>query len=315
MMNRKKIALIGAGNIGSTMAHLCMIKNLGDVVLFDIKGDNAKGKALDILQAARIHNSYVNVTGSDQYSDIEGSDVIIITAGVARKPGMSRDDLLSINSSVMKDVGESIKQYAPNAFVIVITNPLDIMVGLVQKHSGLPTNKVVGMAGVLDSSRFTYLLAQSLNVSVNDINGFVLGGHGDTMVPVLEYTTVSGVSISTLIQQGKISQERIDDIIQRTKTGGGEIVQLLGNGSAYFAPAASAISMAESYLHNKRAIVSCAAWVDNGKYGITEGLYVGVPVIIGSGGVEEVIELKLESKTQEMFNTSINAVKKLLSQV
>jgi malate dehydrogenase len=310
-MKKHKLALIGAGNIGGVIAHLSMIKDLADVVIFDINEGLAKGKALDIAQCGSLHGSSINIIGTNQYKDIEGADVIVVTAGVARKPGMSRDDLLSINSGVMKDVGESIAKYAPNAFVICVTNPLDVMVGILQEYSKLPKNKVVGMAGVLDSSRFVYFLSEALKVSIKDIDGFVLGGHGDTMVPVPNYTTVAGIPLAQLIKAGKISQEALNKIVDRTRSGGGEIVNLLGTGSAFFAPAASAMSMVESYLKNQKRVLPCAAYV-SGKYGL-DGMYVGVPVVIGSNGVEEIIEIELDATAKANFETSVTAVKDLMA--
>ena len=285
-MSRKKIALIGAGQIGGTLAHLASLKELGDIVLFDIVGGVPRGKALDLAQAGPISGSDSQVSGGDDYAIIEGADVVIVTAGVPRQPGMSRDDLLSINLNVITKVGAGIKQYAPNAFVICITNPLDVIVWALQKCSGLPTNRVVGMAGVLDSSRFRYFLAQEFNVSVEDVSAFVLGGHGDEMVPSIRYSSVAGVPLPDMIEMGWTTQERIDAIVDRTRKGGGEIVGLLKTGSAFYAPATSAIAMAESYLKDKRRVLPCAAYL-SGQYGV-DGLYVGVPVVIGAGGVERV---------------------------
>ncbi len=313
MKKRNKIALVGAGNIGGTLAHLVSLKNLGDVVLLDLNSGSAKGKALDIEQSSVVEAVDVKLTGTDSYADIADSDVIIVTAGIARKPGMSRDDLIAINSGVIKSVAEGIKQYAPNAFVIVITNPLDAMVGLMQKFSGLPTNKVVGMAGVLDSARFSLFLANELNVSVEDVSTFVLGGHGDTMVPLVRYSTIAGIPLPDIIAMNLISQEKVDQIVQRTRDGGAEIVKLLGNGSAFYAPAASAIAMAESYLYNKRRILPVAAYL-NGEYGV-EGLYIGVPAVIGEKGVEKIIEIKLNVEEQKMFYASVDAVKKLVESI
>jgi malate dehydrogenase len=308
-MARKKIALIGAGNIGGTLAHLAAQKELGDVVLFDIVEGAPQGKALDLLQCGPVEGFDVDVKGTNDYKDIAGADVIIVTAGVPRKPGMSRDDLLGINLKVMKAVGEGIKANAPDAFVICITNPLDAMVWALREFSGLPHNKVVGMAGVLDSARFSTFLAQEFGVSVRDVSSFVLGGHGDTMVPVAEYSTVKGIPVPDLIKLGRSTQERIDAIVKRTASGGGEIVGLLGT-SAFYAPAASAIAMAESYLGDQKRILPSAAYVD-GKYGL-DGLYVGVPVVIGAGGVEEVIEIALDDKAKAGLQVSIDAVKELL---
>lgn len=313
MHKRPKISLIGGGNIGGTLAHISAFKALGDVVLFDLAAGRAKGKALDIAQSKTLDGSDIKLMGTGSYEDIKDSDVIIITAGIPRKPGMSRDDLVSTNAAVMKEVGEGIKKYAKDAFVIVITNPLDAMVYVVQKESGLPTNKVVGMAGVLDSSRFNYFLAEEFNVSVENVNSFVLGGHGDSMVPLIRYSTISGIPVPDLIKMGWSSKEKIDAIIERTKNGGGEIVALLETGSAYYAPAASAIEMAESYLHDKRKIMPCAAYL-NGEYG-QKGIYVGVPVIIGRNGVEKIVEIELNKEEQEKFNFSVDAVKDLVKSI
>jgi len=313
MRKRPKIALIGGGNIGGTLAHISSYKALGDVVLFDVAAGRARGKALDIAQSKTLDGSDIKLMGTGNYEDIKDSDVVIITAGIPRKPGMSRDDLVSTNAAVMKEVGQGIGKYAKDAFVIVITNPLDAMVYVLQKESGLPTNKVVGMAGVLDSSRFNYFLAEEFNVSVENVNSFVLGGHGDSMVPLIRYSTISGIPVPDLVKMGWSTKERIDAIIERTKNGGGEIVALLENGSAYYAPAASAIEMAESYLHDKRKIMPCAAYL-NGEYG-QNGIYVGVPVIIGRNGVEKVVEIELNKEEQENFNFSVNAVKDLLKAI
>jgi len=309
-MARKKIALIGAGNIGGTLAHLAAAKELGDVVLFDVVEGVPQGKALDLSQCGPVEGFDTKVTGTNDYADIAGADVIIVTAGVARKPGMSRDDLIGINLKVMKAVGEGIKNNAPNAFVICITNPLDAMVWALREFSGLPHHMVVGMAGVLDSARFSTFLAQEFDVSVKDVTSFVLGGHGDTMVPVIEYSTVSGIPIPDLIEMGFSTQERIDAIVQRTRSGGGEIVGLLKTGSAYYAPATSGIAMAEAYLGDKKRVLPCAAYVD-GQYGL-DGLYVGVPVVIGAGGVEKIVEIKLNDEAKANFTVSVDAVKELL---
>ena len=309
-MARKKIALIGAGNIGGTLAHLAAQKELGDVVLFDIAEGIPQGKALDLAQCGPIDGFDTMITGTNDYADIAGADVIIVTAGVPRKPGMSRDDLLGINLKVMKAVGEGIKANAPDAFVICITNPLDAMVWALREFSGLPHNKVVGMAGVLDSARFSTFLAEEFGVSVRDVTSFVLGGHGDTMVPVVEYSTVKGIPVPDLIKMGKSTQERIDAIVKRTANGGGEIVALLGTGSAFYAPAASAIAMAESYLGDQKRMLPCAAHL-TGQYGVND-LYVGVPVIIGKDGVEQVIEIALDDKAKAGLQVSIDAVKELL---
>ena len=311
MTARKKIALVGAGMIGGTLAHLAELKNLGDVVLFDISEGLPQGKALDISQSSAVDGNDVNLTGTNDYKDLAGSDVVIVTAGVPRKPGMSRDDLVSINTGIIKTVAENIKQHCPNAFVIVITNPLDAMVWVMQKVSGLPAHKVVGMAGVLDSSRFAFFLAEALNVSIADINAFVLGGHGDTMVPVVDYTTISGIPLREFVRMGWISKEKLDQIIQRTRDGGAEIVGLLKTGSAFYAPAASAIRMAEAYLYDKKRILPVAANL-NGEFGV-KNLYVGVPAVIGAGGVEKIVEISLNSEQKAMFDKSVEAVKSLCS--
>ena len=309
-MARKKIALIGAGMIGGTLAHLAAKKELGDIVLFDIAEGMPQGKALDLAQCGPIEGFDANIKGTNDYADIAGADVVIVTAGVPRKPGMSRDDLLGINLGVMKSVGEGLKKYAPNAFVICITNPLDAMVWALREFSGLPHNKVVGMAGVLDSARFSHFIADEFNVSVRDVNTFVLGGHGDTMVPVVRYSTVNGIPVPDLVKMGLSSQEKIDAIVKRTRGGGGEIVALLGTGSAFYAPAASGIAMAEAYLNDQKRILPCAAYVD-GQYGV-DGLYVGVPVMIGAGGVEKVIEIELDDADKAGLQISVDAVKELL---
>jgi len=311
-MARNKIALIGAGNIGGTLAHLAGLKELGDVVLFDIADGIPQGKGLDIAESSPVDCFNASFSGTTDYKDIEGADVVIVTAGVPRKPGMSRDDLIGINASVMKSVGEGIKQYAPDAFVICITNPLDAMVWALREVSGLPHNKVVGMAGVLDSARFRYFLAEEFNVSVEDVNAFVLGGHGDTMVPLERYSTVAGIPVPDLIEMGWTTREKMDEIVQRTRDGGAEIVGLLKTGSAFYAPAASAIQMAESYLKDQRRLLPCAAWVDGGKYG-QDGIYVGVPTIIGENGIEEVVEIKLNDDEQAMFDHSVKAVEGLIA--
>lgn len=309
-MARKKIALIGAGMIGGTLAHLAAQKELGDVVLFDIVDGIPQGKALDLAQSGPVEGFDVNLKGTSSYKDIKGADVCIVTAGVPRKPGMSRDDLLGINLKVMKAVGEGIKKYAPKAFVICITNPLDAMVWALREFSGLPANMVVGMAGVLDSARFRHFLAEEFNVSVRDVTAFVLGGHGDTMVPVIEYSTVAGIPVPDLIKMGWSTKEKINAIVTRTRNGGGEIVGLLKTGSAYYAPATSAIEMAMAYLGDQKRLLPCAANL-TGQYGI-KNLYVGVPVVIGAGGVERVVEIKLNAKAQKNFTTSVDAVKELL---
>ncbi len=309
-MARKKIALIGAGMIGGTLAHLAAKKELGDIVLFDIAEGMPQGKALDLAQCGPVEGFDTNIKGTNDYADIAGADVIIVTAGVARKPGMSRDDLLGINLGVMKSVGEGIKKFAPDAFVICITNPLDAMVWALREFSGLPHQKVVGMAGVLDSARFATFLAWEFGVSVKDVNAFVLGGHGDTMVPVTSYTTISGIPVDDLVKMGKSSKAKIDEIVARTRSGGGEIVALLKTGSAYYAPATSAIAMAEAYLFDQKRILPSAVYVD-GKYGL-DGLYVGVPAVLGANGVEEVIEIALEGETKANFQVSVDAVRELL---
>lgn len=308
-MARNKIALIGAGNIGGTLALLAGLRELGDIVLFDIKEGAPQGKALDIAQAAPVEGFDAALKGTQSYADIAGADVVIVTAGVPRRPGMSRDDLLGINAKVMKSVGAGIKAEAPEAFVICITNPLDVMVKVLQTASGLPEERVVGMAGVLDSARFRHFLADAMAVSVEDVSAFVLGGHGDSMVPVVDYTTVAGINLPTLIKIGWISQDKVDAIVERTRKGGGEIVGLLGDGSAYYAPASSAIAMAESYLKDKKRVLPCAAWL-NGEYGVSD-LYVGVPVVIGASGVERIIELPLSDDERRMFDASVAAVRNL----
>ena len=309
-MARKKIALIGAGNIGGTLAHLAALKGLGDIVLFDVVEGVPQGKALDLSQCGPVEGFDASIKGSNDYADIAGADVIIVTAGVARKPGMSRDDLLGINLKVMKAVGEGIRDNAPDAFVICITNPLDAMVWALREFSGLPHNKVVGMAGVLDSARFSHFLAEEFGVSVKDVNTFVLGGHGDTMVPVLEYSTVSGIPVSDLIDMGFSTREKVDEIVKRTRGGGGEIVALLKTGSAFYAPATSGIAMAEAYLYDQKRVLPAAAHL-TGQYGVDD-LYVGVPVVIGAGGVEKVVEVKLSDEAKANLQVSVDAVKELL---
>lgn len=313
MKKNPKISLIGAGNIGGTLAHLISIKELGDIVIFDVAEGLPQGKALDLSQANAVTGSDITIKGTNDYKDIEDSDAIIITAGLPRKPGMSRDDLISVNTAIMKTVAENIKKYAPNAFVIVITNPLDVMVYVMLKTSGLPHNKVIGMAGVLDSSRFNYFLADEFKVSVENVTSMVLGGHGDAMVPLARYSTISGIPIPDLIKMGLSSKERIEQIIDRTRNGGGEIVALLKTGSAYYAPAASAIQMLEAYLKDKRQILTCAAYLQ-GEYGV-EGLYVGVPIIIGKNGVEKIIEIELNTEEKILFNNSVDGVKKLIGAI
>ncbi len=309
-MARPKIALIGAGQIGGTLAHLAAIKELGDIILFDIAEGIPQGKSLDIAQAGPSQGFDAAMKGTNSYADIAGADVCIVTAGVARKPGMSRDDLLGINLKVMKSVGEGIKAHAPNAFVICITNPLDAMVWALREFSGLPHNKVVGMAGVLDSARFRHFLSLEFNVSMRDVTAFVLGGHGDTMVPLARYSTVAGIPLPDLVSMGWTTKDRLDAIIQRTRDGGAEIVGLLKTGSAFYAPATSAIEMAEAYLKDQKRLLPCAAWVA-GAYGL-DGMYVGVPTVIGAGGVERIAEIALSGEEQVMFDKSVGAVKGLV---
>ncbi|PWS34975.1 malate dehydrogenase [Falsiroseomonas bella] len=309
-MARKKIALVGAGNIGGTLAHLIGLKELGDVVLFDVFPGVAAGKALDIMQSGPVDGFDSHMVGAGDYAAIEGADVVIVTAGFPRMPGMTRDDLLTKNAGVITQVAEGIAKYAPNAFVICITNPLDVMVWVLQQKSGLPANKVVGMAGVLDSARFRLFLAQEFNVSVEDVTAFVLGGHGDTMVPLTRYSTVAGVPVPDLVKMGWTTQEKIDAIVNRTANGGGEIVKLLEKGSAFYAPAASAIAMAESYLLDKKRVLPCAVLL-NGEYG-QKDFYVGVPVVIGANGVERVLEVQFTPEEKAAFDKSCDAVKKLI---
>jgi malate dehydrogenase len=309
-MARKKIALIGAGMIGGTLAHLAAIREMGDIVLVDVAEGIPQGKALDLAQAGPVEGYDVRLTGTNDYADIAGADVCIVTAGVARKPGMSRDDLLGINLKVMKAVGEGIKTHAPDSFVICVTNPLDAMVWALREFSGLPHERVVGMAGVLDSARFRHFLAEEFGVSVEDVTAFVLGGHGDTMVPVVEYSTVAGIPIPDLIKMGWSTQERIDSIVQRTRSGGGEIVALLKTGSAFYAPATSALEMAEAFLKDKKRVLPAAANL-TGQYGVSD-LYVGVPVVIGAGGVEKIVEIELDEQAAANFRVSVDAVKDLL---
>ncbi len=309
-MARKKIALIGAGMIGGTLAHLIGLKELADVVMFDILEGMPQGKSLDIAQSSPVDGFDCNLRGTNDYMDIQGADVVIVTAGIPRKPGMSRDDLLEINLKVMEQVGAGIKKYAPTAFVICITNPLDAMVWALHRITGLPRNMVVGMAGVLDSARFRYFLAQEFDVSVEDVSAFVLGGHGDTMVPLPRYSTVGGIPLTDLVKMRWITQERLGEILQRTRDGGAEIVGLLKSGSAYYAPAASAVAMAESYLKDKKRMLPCAAYL-NGEYGV-KGLYVGVPVVIGAKGVERVVEIELNSQEKSDFTRSVGAVQSLV---
>jgi len=312
-MTRPKLALIGAGQIGGTLAYLVGLKELGDVVLFDIAEGIPQGKALDIAESSPVEGFDGFVKGTNEYTDLEGSDVVIVTAGVPRRPGMSRDDLLDINAKTIRQVGKNIRQYCPNAFVIVITNPLDVMVWVMREATGLPYQRVIGMAGVLDVARFRYFLAQEFNVSVEDVYASVLGGHGDSMVPLIRYSTVAGIPLPDLIQMGWTTHGRIEEIVQRTRQGGGEIVNLLKTGSAFYAPASSAIAMAESYLKDKKRIFPCAAWL-NGEYGIKD-LYVGVPVVLGAKGVERIVEIQLNEEEQIMFNHSVTAVQELVSAV
>ena len=308
---KKKITLIGAGQIGGTLAHLIALKDLADVVLFDVAAGIAKGKALDIAQSSPVNGFNVNLSGTDNYEDTKNSDVIIITAGVPRKPGMTRDDLLGINLKIIKQVAEGIKRTSPNAFVICITNPLDVIVMALQKYSGLPKNKVVGMAGILDSSRFIYFLSQELNVPVQKIKSFVLGGHGDSMVAMLEATEVNEEKISELVKKGKLKKEKLEQIVERTKKGGAEIVKYLEKGSAFYAPAASGIEMAESYLKDLKKQLPCAVYLD-GQYGAKD-IYAGVPVVIGKNGVEKVLEIKLSDKEKKDFDNSIKSVEELFN--
>ena len=308
---KKKITLIGAGQIGGTLAHLIALKELGDVILFDVASGIAKGKALDIAQSSPVNGFNINLSGTDNYEDTKNSDVIIITAGVPRKPGMTRDDLLGINLKIIKQVAEGIKKTSPNAFVICITNPLDVIVMALQKYSGMPKSKIVGMAGILDSSRFIYFLSQELNVPVQKIKSLVLGGHGDSMVAMLDFTEIDGKKINDLVKEGKIKQERLDEIINRTKKGGAEIVKYLEKGSAFYAPAAAGVEMAESFLKDLKKQLPCAVYL-NGEYE-TKDVYAGVPVIIGSSGVEKIIELNLNANEKKNFEKSIQSVRDLYS--
>jgi malate dehydrogenase len=309
-MARNKIALIGAGQIGGTLALLAGLKELGDVVLFDIVEGVPQGKALDIVQGSSIEGYDAVIAGANDYSAIKGADVVIVTAGVPRKPGMSRDDLIGINTKVVGEVGAAIRQHCPDAFVITITNPLDAMVWVMKEATGLPANRVVGMAGVLDSARLRYFLASEFNVSVEDVTAFVLGGHGDTMVPLIRYATVAGIALPDLIKMGWITRERVEEIFQRTRDGGAEIVNFLKTGSAFYAPASAAIAMAEAYLRDKKRVLPCAAWL-TGQYGVKD-LYVGVPVVIGAGGVERIVELQLDGEEKAAFDKSVAAVKGLI---
>jgi len=312
-MARKKIALVGSGNIGGTLAHLIGLKELGDVVLFDVVEGVPQGKGLDILESTPVEGVDVRYTGANDYAAIKGADVVIVTAGVPRKPGMSRDDLVGINLKVMKAVGEGIRANCPDAFVICITNPLDVMVWALQHFSGVPANRIVGMAGVLDSARFRTFLAEEFNVSVEDVTAFVLGGHGDTMVPLVRYSTVAGIPLPDLVKMGWTTQERLDAIVQRTRDGGAEIVNLLKTGSAFYAPAASAVAMAESYLKDKKRVMPVATLVKGGTYGQPDDVFVGVPVVLGEGGVERVVEISLDAAEQAAFNKSADAVRGLVT--
>jgi malate dehydrogenase len=312
-MARPKIALIGGGQIGGTLALLAATRELGDIVMFDVVEGLPQGKTLDLAQSGPVEGFDAKLKGTQDYADIKGADVVIITAGVPRKPGMSRDDLLGINAKIVKQVADGVKTHAPNAFVIVITNPLDVMVWVFQQASGLNPKKVVGMAGVLDSARFRHFLAEAMNVSVEDVTAFVLGGHGDTMVPSVRYSTVAGIPLPDLVKMGWIGQDALDKIVQRTRDGGAEIVALLKTGSAFYAPAASAIQMAESYLKDKKRVLPCAAQL-TGQYGVNN-LYVGVPVVIGAGGVERIVEISLDASEKAMFDKSVGAVKGLMEAV
>src|ERR1700682_4798177 len=309
-MARNKIALVGAGQVGGTIARLAGLKELGDIVLFDVVDGMPQGKALDIVQGSTIEGYDAVVKGSNDYADIAGADIVVVPAGIARRPGMSRDDLIGTNAKIVATVGAAIKKHCPEAFVIVITNPLDVMVWVMKEASGLPAARVVGMAGVLDSARFRYFLAEELKVSVEDVSAFVLGGHGDTMVPLPRYSTVAGIPLPDLVKMGWTTQERLDKIVQRTRDGGAEIVGLLKTGSAFYAPASSAIAMAESYLRDQKRALPCAAYVD-GKYGLKD-LYCGVPVVIGSGGVERIVELTLTQEERAQFDKSVDSVKGLI---
>lgn len=310
-MTRKKISLVGAGNIGGTLAFLVGLKQLGDITLIDVVDGVPQGKALDLAESMPIENYDATFTGSNNYTDLKGSDVVIVTAGLARKPGMSRDDLLKTNAQIITDVAHNIKTHCPKAFVIVVTNPLDAMVLVMQQESGLPPHMVVGMAGVLDSARFRYFIAEELNIAVEDVSAFVLGGHGDSMLPLTRYSTVSGIPLPDVVKMGWLSQQKLDQIIQRTRDGGAEIVGLLKTGSAFYAPASAAIQMAESFLKDKRRILPCAAYL-KGEFGVKD-LYVGVPAVIGSKGVERIIEIQLNDQEKTLFNQSVDAVRQLVS--
>jgi malate dehydrogenase len=312
-MARKKIALVGAGNIGGTLAHLIGLKELGDVVMFDIAEGVPQGKALDIAQSTPIEGCNASYSGTNDYADLKGADVVIVTAGVPRKPGMSRDDLVGINLKVMQSVGAGIKANCPNAFIVCITNPLDVMVWALREASGVPAHMIIGMAGVLDSARFRLFLAREFNVSVEDVTAFVLGGHGDTMVPLARYSTVAGIPLPDLVKMGWTTQEKLDAMIQRTRDGGAEIVNLLKTGSAFYAPAAAGVEMAECYLKDKKRVLPCAALVKKGMYKQPDDIFVGVPVVIGAGGVERVVEIELDATEQAGFDKSANAVRALIA--
>lgn len=313
MPRRNKVALIGAGNIGGTLAHLAGLKELGDIILFDVMEGIPQGKALDLAQSAAVEGFDASLKGAQDYKDIEGADVCIVTAGIARKPGMSRDDLINTNTKIITAVAEGIKKHAPKAFVIVITNPLDAMVWVMKEKTGFPPERVVGMAGVLDSSRFRHFIAEELGVSINDVTAFVLGGHGDTMVPLVRYSTVAGIPLPDIIKMGWTTQEKMEKIVQRTRDGGAEIVALLKTGSAFYAPASSAIEMAESYLKDKKRILPCAAYL-KGEYGVKD-LYVGVPVVLGAGGVEKIVEIELKGEERANFDKSVAAVRALVESI
>jgi len=312
-MARSKIALVGAGQVGGTIALLAGLKGLGDIALVDVIEGVPQGKALDIVQGSTIEGYDAAIKGSNDYADIAGADVVIVTAGIARKPGMSRDDLIATNAKVVATVGAAVKKHSPQAFVITITNPLDVMVWVMREACGLPPHRVVGMAGVLDSARFRYFLAEELQVSVEDVSAFVLGGHGDTMVPLVRYSTVAGIPLPDLVRMGWTTQERLDRIVQRTRDGGAEIVGLLKTGSAFYAPASSAIAMTEAYLRDKKRVLPCAAWLD-GPYGVKD-LYVGIPVVIGAGGVERIVEIALDRDEKAAFDNSVTAVRELIDVV
>ena len=309
-MARKKLAFIGAGNVGATAAHLAALKELGDIVLFDVAGTMPAGKALDMVQSTPVERLDVTTAGSTDYAAIKGADVVVVTAGARRTPQMSRDDLVTVNAKIMQTVGKAIKKHAPKAFVICVTNPLDAMVWALREASGLPHNMVVGMAGVLDSARFRYFLAEEFGVSVTDVNAFVLGGHGDSMVPLLRYSTIAGIPVPDLVKKGWSSKKKVDDIVQRTRDGGAEIGRLLGNASAYYAPGSSVVEMIESYLKDRKRVLPVAAYC-NGPYGL-KGIYVGVPVVLGAGGVEKIIEIDLKADEKKAFDASVASVNKLL---